>query len=268
MLFRSLLVTTLAAGTLAADDPPWKKQLSAGAPGPFMPVPSGTIDLQLSWKGMIDAGKLRMEWAPPDAKKPGFYVVRSSAQSIGLAAALFPYQNSFWAELDPVSLKPRLFHAVETDDQETKTSTSKFFDDHLEYKESAKSLSDGKVSDKSADFQFAPVFEIFSAMLMVRSQKLADGDQIVFVVQPFDSANLVRVTVKGHEIHNDRKTIHLTVAMDHIARKSLTLKPYKKLKGDASLWLSDDADRIPVEFRAAVFIGDVRATLTNWKPNP
>ena len=265
MFPRLFMIIALATGHLAAADPPWKKQLSPAVPGPFMPVPSGTIDLQVSWKGMIEAGNLRMEWAPPDANKPGTYVVRSSAQSSGLAAVLFPYQNHFWAELDPASLKPRLFHAVETDARETKTSTSRFFDDHVEYKESAKSLDGSKVSDKNVEFKFAPVFEIFSAMLMVRSQKLDDGDQIFLVIQPFDTTHLVHVTVKGHEVHHDRKTIRLSVSMDRIARKSLDLKPYKKLKGDATLWLSDDADRIPVELRAAVFIGDVRATLTNYR---
>jgi hypothetical protein len=37
------------------------------------------------------------------------------------------------------------------------------------------------------------------------------------------------------------------------------------MKRDATLWLSDDEDRIPVELRAAVFIGDVRAVLTNFR---
>jgi hypothetical protein len=50
--------------------------------------------------------------------------------------------------------------------------------------------------------------------------------------------------------------------MHKIDRKTLELRPYKKLKKDATLWLSDDADRIPVELRATAFIGDVRATLT------
>lgn len=265
MRFRLLILIALAAGHLAAADPPWKKQLTPATPGPFTPLPAGAIDFQVSWKGLIDAGKLRMEWAPPEANKPGTYVVRSSAQSTGLAAALFPYQNNFWAELDPASLKPRLFHAVETDAREIKTTTSRFFDDHAEYKESAKSLSDGKISDKNIEFKFSPVFEIFSAMLMVRSQKLADGDQIFLVMQPFDATHLLHVTVKGHEVHHDRKTIRLSVAMDRISRKTLDLKPYKKLRGDATLWLSDDAERIPVELRAAVFIGDVRATLTNYQ---
>ena len=64
------------------------------------------LDLQVSWKGMIDSGKLRLEFAPRDAAKPGAYVVRSSATSLGLAAAALPLSEHFWSELNPSSLKP------------------------------------------------------------------------------------------------------------------------------------------------------------------
>jgi hypothetical protein len=53
--------------------------------------------------------------------------------------------------------------------------------------------------------------------------------------------------------------------MRKIDRKTNELLPYKKLKQDATLWLSDDADRMPVELRAAAFIGDVRVTQISLK---
>jgi hypothetical protein len=37
------------------------------------------------------------------------------------------------------------------------------------------------------------------------------------------------------------------------------------MKRAATLWLSDDEHRVPVELRAAVFIGDVRAVLTDFR---
>jgi hypothetical protein len=43
--------------------------------------------------------------------------------------------------------------------------------------------------------------------------------------------------------------------------KDLSLKPYKKMK-TATLWITDDEDRVPLELRVAAFIGDVRMTLT------
>ena len=41
----------------------------------------------------------------------------------------------------------------------------------------------------------------------------------------------------------------------------MQLKAYKKLKS-ATVWLSDDEWRIPIEIRAAVYVGDVRILLT------
>jgi len=268
MLLRSFILAALVAGYLGAAEPAWKKQLTTATAGPFGPTPACTLDFQVSWKGMINAGVLRMEWAPRDDNKPDAYVVRASAGSMGLAALLFPYQCIFRSELDPTTLKPRSFRATEVDKRETKTSTTNFFSDRVEYEESAKTLADGSVSEKKVAFEFSPVFDIFSAMLHVRSQKLEDGDQIFIVMEPFDMAHLLHVTVNAHEIHQDRKTIRLSVGMDKIDNKSLELKPYKKMKREATLWLSDDAERIPVEMRAAVFIGDVRATLTGNQKNP
>lgn len=265
MALRSLLFLSLAPALLAAEEPAWKKELSSPEPGSYPPVPSSVLDLQVSWKGLINAGKLRLEFAPPNAKKPDAFVVRSSAASLGPAALLFPYQSSSWSELDPSSLRPRLFHAVETDRKEAATTTTRYFADRVEFRESSQLLTKGTNSEKNRVFKFAPVFDIFSAMLHVRSQKLAPGDQIALVVHPFATPYLLRVNVREREVHLKRKTIRLSVGMRKIDRKTLELLPYKKMKSDATLWLSDDAERIPVEFRAAVFIGDIRATLTNYQ---
>jgi hypothetical protein len=102
-------------------------------------------------------------------------------------------------------------------------------------------------------------------MLFVRGQRLAPGDNIALVAQPFKTPYLVRVRVVAREQHNDRPAIRLSVAMRKIDRATLELRPYRKMRRDATLWLSDDAVRIPLELRAAVFIGDVRAVLTNHR---
>jgi len=173
-----LIAGLLAAIACAAEPPPWKNDLSPAAPGSFPPMPPGVLELQVSWKGLINAGTLRVEFAPHDAKKTGTYVVRSSAASTGAAALLFPYQSHFWSELDPSSLKPRLFHAIETDRKETTTSITRHWPDRVAYQESNQSLKTGAITRNERAFSFSPVFDIFSAMLHVRSQKLADNDLI------------------------------------------------------------------------------------------
>ncbi len=262
MHLRHLLLLALAASPFASADPAWKRDLTSPAPGPHPPLPSSALDLQVSWKGLINSGKVRMEFAPKDAEKNGVLVVRSSATSIGPAAMLYPYQGNSWVELDPVTFKPRFSHSVETDKSETVTTTSRYFKDRMECHEITTPLGKRSGTTKDRTFRFSPVFEIFSAILHVRSQKLADGDTIKLVVHPFNNPYLLHVNVIGRENHLDRNTIRLSVGMRKIDRKTFALKPYRKIKRDATLWLSDDADRIPVELRAAVFIGDVRATLT------
>lgn len=263
MKLRLLLLACL--NTSLAAEPAWKKQLTPDQPGGHAPLPSCSLDLVLSWKGMVDSGRIRMEVAPKDVKKPGQYIIRSNAASTGAAAALFPYQNSFWSELDPASMKPRYFHAVEKDNKETVTTTTRHFPDRVETREVTRPNKGGKESSEDRVFEFAPTYDIFSAMMHIRSQRLSDGDQVNIVVNPFGTPYLLRVKVLGREKHMERKTIRMSVGMRKIDRKTLELKPYKKLNSDATLWLSDDENRIPLEFRAAVFIGDVRATLTGFK---
>ncbi len=258
-IVRLVLILLLPSFAFAA--PAWQAELTSPAPGPHALPPSSTLNYQLSWKGMLKAGTVRIELAPADAKKPGRYVVRSNSASTGPAALLFAYQSTFWSEIDPATLRPHYFQAVETDAKETETTTVRHFRDRADSRQITRNLKSGVSKTSTESVRFAPLFDIFSAMLHVRSQKLANGDRVTLALMPFDNPYLLRVKVDGREVHNGRAAIRLTVGMRKIDRKTLELKPYKKLKRDATLWLSDDAARIPIELRAAVFIGDVRATL-------
>ncbi|MES2440106.1 MAG: DUF3108 domain-containing protein [Verrucomicrobiota bacterium] len=262
--YRVLLIFLLSLPLLHAA-PAWQGELTSPAPGAFSKLVPSVLELQVSWNGTIDAGRIRMEFAPPDIKKAGIYVVRSSASSLGAAAVLFPYKTNFWSEISSSSLQPRFFHAVEIDNRETVTTTVRHFPDRVESQAIAKQTKSGSSKQTDRTFKFSPVFDIFSAMLHVRSQKLDAGDRITLALHPFETPYLLRVKVEGREIHNGRNTIRLTLGMRKIDRKTLELLPYKKLKQDATLWLSDDADRIPIEFRASAFIGDVRATLVSHR---
>ena len=109
---------------------------------------------------------------------------------------------------------------------------------------------------------------MFSAILWIRSQRLAPGDDHTLLLLPFKSPYLLNVKVEAKEQHLGRDALRLSVALRKIDRKSLTLGNYKKLRKPVTVWLSDDADRIPIELRAAVYIGDVRAVLTGFRKIP
>ena len=258
-LFALLFLQTAVAA------PAWQAELTSPAPGPFPKLPPTKLELRVTWNGMLDAGTVRIEFAPPGVKKSGILVVRSRAFSQGPAAVIFPYQTEFWSEIQPATLRPRYFQATEKDDKETVTTTVRHLPKHIASREITVAGKTGRTEQSDRRFAFAPVFDIFSAMLHVRSQKLDAGDRVTLVIYPFHTPYLLRVKVIGREILHGRNAIRLSVGLRKIDRKTLQLLPYKKLKQDASLWLSDDADRIPIELRAAAFIGEIRASLVNPK---
>jgi type II secretory pathway pseudopilin PulG len=77
-----------------------------------------------------------------------------------------------------------------------------------------------------------------------------------------------KVKVEAREKHHGRDALPLSFGLRKIDRTTHELAPYKKLKKPVTLWLSDDADRVPLELRAAVYTGDVRAVLTDFKKTP
>ena len=55
--------------------------------------------------------------------------------------------------------------------------------------------------------------------------------------------------------------IKLGIQIRKMDRESLALSSYKKMK-TATIWVSDDAERLPVEMRAEIFIGYMSCRLT------
>lgn len=255
------LLAALVTSSAAQD---WKKQLGPSKPGGHPAMPRCSIELQLSWRGMLNAGRLEVDFAPKDAKKPGMFVTRATASSLGPAAGLFPYKGSMWSEVHPSTLRPRFFSGTETDRKETVVTTNRYLANRVESTEITTPIRRTISKRRDQTFHFTPVFDIFSAMFHVRSQKLAVGDTVRIVLMPFRSPYLLTAKVHSHEHHLGRPAIKMGISLRKIDRNTLALQPYAKMKREAILWLSDDADRIPLEFRAPVFIGDVRATLSRF----
>ena len=254
------MIMALICTSLTFAAPTWMDELSPPKPGPHPPIPSCTVNLRVSWKGLLDSGLMRVEFQPRGASKPGKISIRSEVQSTGAAAKLFPYKSHAWSEIDPVTLKPLFFQSTETDRSETLTTTLEHTPTCVNCMEKSHDHKSGKLSERRKTFTHQPVYDLFSAMLFIRSQNLREGDSYKLLIHPFKQPYLLHVTVRGRENHLEQKCIRLGVNLRKINAKTLELMPYKKLKREATLWLSDDTARVPLELRAAVFVGDVRAT--------
>lgn len=242
--------------------PAWQADLTPFVAGSQSRLAPCRLNYKATWKGMIDAGTIQMEFGNPANAKAGAYIATSQGQSLGAAAAVYAYKHWFWSEMDPATFRPRLFHSVEDVEKKRVKHTLEYSRKQVTWERLSHVYETGADFVQKGSFAFSPAHDVFSAMLFVRGRKLDNGDDVSFVIQPGESPYLVRVHVDGREAHEGRAAIRLSVAMRKIDQDTLELLPYKKLKR-ATLWLSDDADRVPLEIRAEVFIGDVRVTLVN-----
>lgn len=259
-------LTTLFCLTIvsAHSAPEWREKLSGHKVGSHPMIEPSKLEFTLSWKGMVKAGAIDIEFAPRNITKPGALVVKSSASSRGAAATLFPYSHSYWSEIYPNSLKPRYFQATETDSKEKITTTNRYTNSSVSIVENSLDLKGGKTTIEKVTFPHGPAMDVFSAVLFVRSQNLNVGDKYSMLILPFKSPYLLTVQVQAKEKHMGKDAIRMSFSMRKIDRDTLEFKQYKKLKRPVTLWLSDDKDRVPLELRAAVYIGDVRAVLTKF----
>lgn len=215
---------------------------------------------------MLDAGSVTFDFFRKPAKKKGLAIIHGRAASHGAAAAIHPYTVSFWSEIHPATLRPSFFNGLEFAGDDKETTTNTYGPAATVSIRKNESLAGKKPPySRTAHIRSAPAHDLFTTLLFIRSQKLADGDKIVLMSVPFHTPYLVEATVAGRELHVGRPAIKLTVSVRKIHRKSGELVPYEKMKGAASLWLGDDADRLPLEFRVPAYIGDVRAVLTAVK---
>lgn len=252
--FALLLALSLPA---AAD---WKSEVTPAKLGPHPKLAPQEFDYRLSWNGMVNAGKLTFTFGKPDPKFPSDYSARASGGSTGLASKLYRSKIALVSRLDPATLRPRACVGVQDEGDEVNTCRSTWAGTLVQTEQTIRITKNGKEGTVTSEFRFTPVHDVFSAMLLVRSHKLADGDRLTLPLLPFNKPYLLRVHVIGREKFAGRDTIKLDVALQKIEPKTKELLPYKKMKS-TTLWLSDDANRIPVELRSEVFIGDVRMTL-------
>lgn len=264
---RTFLSYCLSAAC-AFSAPVWKGELSLAKPGGHPAIPPSTLDFTLSWKGMVKAGTLRMEFAPKGVKKPGVVVIKSTASSLGAAATIFPYSHNYWSEISPRTLGSSYFHATVNDGEESVVTTNRYTAGNVDVREVATVTGTGAVNTQAFAFPHGPARDMFSAILYIRSQKLNPGEEYTLLLIPFTSPYLLNVKVEAKEKHHGRDALRLSFGLRKIDRTTHALVPYKKLKKPVTLWLSDDADRVPLELRAAVYIGDVRAVLTNFSKTP
>jgi hypothetical protein len=164
------------------------------------------------------------------------------------------------AVADAATLRPILMHQVDETRHKIITTDLAFNQQGV-----VRIRTDNKAKKppKPKSFSCPGLFDLHTALLFIRSQPLTDGSVQRLAVYPETNAYLATVTVVAHESitvgPGVYKAIKLDLQLSKIG-KQRELEPHRKFKR-ASVWLSDDSDRLLLRIEAGVFVGTVFANL-------
>ena len=242
------------ATALAAD---WEATVSPFVPGTFPEPRPLRAHYRFGWGGVTAAtGDVRFA-----KTSDGRLRLDASGGTTGLARTLWPYDVKHTATSDARTLRPVQVKEVEEVRKKNLTTVLTFNEAGVVSEREERK--DDSTKSKTRRFDFPNVWSLNSALLYLRTQPLANGAVQRIVIYPATSAYLATVSVVGRE-HitvptGSYEAIKVDVQLKKIGKKR-ELEPHKKFRR-ATVWLSDDSDRIPLRIETQVFIGTVFAEL-------
>lgn len=249
----------IALAIIAAPGPAhaageWRAGVTRTPRGAFeQPRPFEAI-YDFSWSG-ISAASADIRFNPEPA---GYLTLDGKGHTIGLARVLWKFDFSYLSRARADSLRPVEMHQRQTERRKFTQTDHQFTSAAVET-----DRVDGKKAPKHSTYACDGLNDLFSALLYVRSQPLAERDVYRLIVYPETTPYLATITVLGRESFKSRagnyRAIRMDLRLEKVNKKD-ELVPHKKFKR-ASVWLSDDADRILLRAEAQIFVGTVAAEL-------
>jgi hypothetical protein len=238
----------------------WQATLSKEPVGNFPELRSLHASYRFGWSGLT-AATGDVHFTKPSENK---FQLDGTGRTIGLVRALWKLDVNYRAVASAETLRP-----IET--QQSESYRSKKIVTHLTFTNNgvtrARTEGKGAAEAKTRQFNFPKLFDLFSAMLYLRSQPLKDRSVYRVVAYPATNAYLATVTVIGREkisVHaGSYNAIKLDLQLKRIG-KHFELEPHRKFRR-AMIWVSDDAERLLLRIEAQVFVGTVFAELQSLR---
>jgi Protein of unknown function (DUF3108) len=234
----------------------WEATVSKEPPGNFPELRPLRASYRFGWSGLT-AATGDVHFTKPSEDK---FQLEGTGRTIGLVRALWKLDVNSQAAASAGSLRP-----VET--EQTESYRSKKVVTHLTFTNNGvtrvRTEGKGAGEAKTRQFNFPNLFDLFSAMLYLRSQPLKDRSVYRVVAYPATTAYLATITVVGREkisVHaGNYSAIKLDLRLKRVG-KQRQLEPHRKFRR-ATIWVSDDAERLLLRIEAQIFVGTVFAEL-------
>ena len=248
------LVVALCTLLLGAN---WEATLSKEPAGNFPELRPLRASYRFGWSGLT-AATGDVHFSKPTGDKFQF---DGTGRTIGFVRALWKLDVNHRAIANAETL-----HPIET--QQTENYRSKKIVTNLTFATAAvtRTRTEGEgaaAKTTTRQFSFPNLFDLHSAALYLRSQPLKDRSVYRIVVYPATNAYLATLSVVGREKISVRAGTYNAIKLDLKLKrigKHLELEPHKKFRR-ASIWVSDDAERLLLRIEAQIFVGTVFADL-------
>ncbi|MEM1293950.1 MAG: DUF3108 domain-containing protein [Verrucomicrobiota bacterium] len=271
----SMLLILAALGNLlslgwADESGDWKAKVTTAPPGEFPLLPPCLLTFNVNWNGLVKAGQADAVFRYNDDTSN--LIVTAKARSTGPARLLWAYDANQTTWIDTENLRPIKVSQVEDDRRETNIYNTEFIGDFAfnKWTTEAKNEESESIERKERIFEQAAMHDLVSAALYLRSQPLDElGQEFALVTFPFRDPYLVLLKLAARE---KRKfsgekidTLKFDVQLSKVDEMG-DLESQQDKFHSASVWLSDDDRRLPLELRSEIFIGSVRASLVDFIP--
>jgi len=246
------ILFAFCTGSLAEN---WQATLSKEPAGNFPALRPLHASYRFGWSGVTAAtGEVHFTRLSNDT-----FQLDGTGRTIGLVRALWKLDVTYHAVANSQTLGP-----IET--QQTESYRSKKIATHLTFTNSGvtRARTEGAAAEKKTrQFVLPNLFDLHSAALYLRSQPLKHRSVYRLAVYPATNAYLATVTVAGREKISVRAGTYNAIKLDlQLKRigKNLELEPHRKFRR-ATIWVSDDAERLILRIEAQIFVGTVFAEL-------
>lgn len=240
-------------GRALSAAPAWESTLTKDPPGNFPELRPIRASYHFGWSG-ITAATGEIHFSKIDKR----FQLEASGRTIGLVRAWWRMDTTYRGLVDPQTLRP-------IESKQTETYRKKKILTELAFTNSGvrRTRTDVPGATGIKSFNFPNLFNLDSALLYLRSQPLNSQSVYRVVVYPATSAYLATITVLGRERISVRAGTYNAIKVDldlkRVAKK-MELEPHKKFRR-ATIWISDDENRIPLRIEAQIFVGSVFAEL-------
>jgi hypothetical protein len=241
-------------GSFAAD---WQATLSKEPAGNFPELRPLRVSYRFGWSG-VTAATGEVHFTKPSNDR---FQLEATGKTIGFVRALWKLDVTHRALANSQTLAP-----IET--QQNENYRSKKIATHLTFTNSgvtrARTEGEGAAAKTTTrGFTLPNLFDLHSAALYLRSQPLKQGTVYRLAIYAATNPYMATVAVTGREKISVRAGAYNAIKLDlQLKRigKHLELEAHKKFRR-ATIWVSDDAERLILRIDAQIFVGTVFAEL-------